>query len=217
MVHGRISYPRRRRSAQLLRRARSESGSGMGLVPPAPFANIVVIAHVVGGTGYGLGMPARNRPTPEDAVTASRLLLGELARGAELPNLLGDLEPLHPRGDTFPGEVFLHLAAGALAWCGASRTDPLVMEGLRERFLPDYAGRGRDRRKLQFAVMAAAALHGGVEPDLLDEVIWWQSDDFWRYALLAAVAYIRAAADRAGVPVRQVCEALTGHIGQPSG
>jgi hypothetical protein len=27
-------------------------------------------------------------------------------------------------------------------------------------------------------------------------VIWWQSDDFWRYALCATVAIIRSCADR---------------------
>ena len=46
----------------------------------------------------------------------------------------------------------------------------------------------------------------GAEPDLLGEVTWWQTDDFWQYALWAAVAYIRAAASRAGVPVRRVCQ-----------
>jgi len=75
--------------------------------------------------------------------------------------------------------------------------------------LPEFSGRGRDRRKLQFAVLAAAALHGGAEPDLLDDVAWWQSDDFWQYALILAVAYIRAVADRADMPVRHVCEKLT--------
>jgi len=58
-------------------------------------------------------------------------------------------------------------------------------------------------------VLAAAALHGGVEPHLLDEVAWWQTDDFWQCALFAAIAYIRVAADRAGVPVPQVCQELT--------
>jgi hypothetical protein len=43
---------------------------------------------------------------------------------------------------------------------------------------------------------------------LLGETAWWQADDFWQYALLAAVAYLRAAADRAGIPVRQVCREL---------
>jgi hypothetical protein len=58
-------------------------------------------------------------------------------------------------------------------------------------------------------VLAAAALRGGVEPDPLDKVAWWQIDDFWRYALFAAVAYIHVAANRAGVPVSQVCRELT--------
>ena len=30
------------------------------------------------------------------------------------------LEPLHPPNNTFPGEVFLRLAADALAWSGTS-------------------------------------------------------------------------------------------------
>jgi hypothetical protein len=37
-------------------------------------------------------------------------------------------------------------------------------------------------------VLAASAIHGGTEPDLLDEVAWWQSDGFWEYPLYAAVA-----------------------------
>jgi len=154
-------------------------------------------------------MPRTRRPTPEDADAARQILLGGLARDADLADLLGEAEPLHPRNDTFPGEVFLDLAADALAWCRAGRDRPLSLEGLRERFLPEYGGRGRDRSKLQFAVLAAAAVHGGAEPDLLDEVVWWKTDDFWQYALLAAAAYIRAAADRADMPVRQVCEELT--------
>jgi len=88
---------------------------------------------------------------------------------------------------------------------------------MRERFLPEYAFRGRENKKLQFAILAAAALRGGTEPDLLDEVSWWQTDDFWQYALYAAVAYIRAAAQRAGVPARQVCEELAERDGPRPG
>ena len=73
---------------------------------------------------------------------------------------------------------------------------------------PECAFRGRQNAKLQYAVLAAAAVHGGTEPDLLDEVAWWQTDEFWQYAMYAAVAYIRAAASRAGVPVRQACRDL---------
>ena len=138
-------------------------------------------------------MPARKRPVPEDAVTARQTLLAGLARDADIFELVSELAPLHPRDNTFPGEVFRRLAADTLDWCGASRADPLPLEGLRERFLPECTFRGRQNTKLQYAVLAAAALHGGTEPDLLDEVAWWQADDFWQYALFAAVACVRAA------------------------
>jgi hypothetical protein len=163
---------------------------------------------------YGLVMPPPRPPGPEDAVAARRILLTGLAKDAALPDLFSDLASLHRRNNTFPGEVFLRVAADALAWCGVSSADPLPLEAMRERFLPEYSGRGRDRRKLQYAVLAAAALHGGVEPDLLDEVAWWQADDFWQYALFACVAYVRAAAHRAAVPVREACQQLADRIGQ---
>jgi hypothetical protein len=165
---------------------------------------------------YRRHMPGRKRPTPEDAATARRALLDGLARDAGIFEILSGLAPLHPRNDTFPGEVFLHLAADALEWCGASRAEPLPLEGLRERFLPECAFRGRQNAKLQYAVLAAAAVHGGTEPDLLDEVAWWQADDFWQYAMYAAVGYIRAAASRAGVSVRQACQDLNERPGHPA-
>jgi hypothetical protein len=104
--------------------------------------------------------------------------------------------------------VFLVVAADALDWCRVSRADPLRLERLRERFLPERPFRGRQDTKLRYAVLAAAALQGGTGPDLLDEVSWWQTDGFWQYALFAAVACIRATASRAGVPVRQACQDL---------
>jgi hypothetical protein len=161
-------------------------------------------------------MPARKRPTPEDTMTARRVLLDGLACDADIFELVSELAPLHPRNDTFPGEVFLHLAADVLDWCGASQAVPLPLEGLRERFLSERTFRGRQNAKFQYAVLAAAALHGGTEPDLLDEIAWWQTDDFWQYALFAAVAYIRAAASRAGVPVRQACQNLVQSPGHPA-
>ena len=45
---------------------------------------------------------------------------------------------------------------------------------------------------------------------------WWQTDDFWQYALFAAVAYIRAAASRAGVPLCQACQTWPGRPGHPA-
>jgi hypothetical protein len=60
-----------------------------------------------------------------------------------------------------------------------------------KRFLPGCAFRGRQNKKLQFAILAAAALRGGTEPDLLDEVAWWHTDDFWQYALFGGRLHSR--------------------------
>jgi len=153
-------------------------------------------------------MPASKRPVPQDADRARQVLIAGLSRDADISGIASELAPLHPRNDTFPGEVFLRLGADALDQCGASRADPLALEGIADRFLPECTFRGGDKRKLRFAVLAVAALHGGADADLLEEVIWWQTDDFWQYAMFAAIAYVRAAAGRAGVPVRQVCQEL---------
>jgi hypothetical protein len=163
-------------------------------------------------------MPARKRPTAQDAATARRVLLDGVARDADPYELVSELAPLHPAHDTFPGEVFLGVAADALDWCRASQADPLPLAGLARQYLSGRPFRGRENTKLKYAVLAAAALHGGTEPDLLDDTAWWQADDFWAYALLAAVAYIRAAASRAGLPVDQACQELAQRAGAgPSG
>lgn len=68
---------------------------------------------------------------------------------------------------------------------------PLSLEGIRDRFPPERTRRARQNKKVQSAVLAAAALHGGTEPGLLDEIAHWKTDDFWQYALFPTVAYIR--------------------------
>ena len=103
---------------------------------------------------------------------------------------------LHPKNNTFPGEVFMGLAADAMEITGVTRADPVQYDGLREAYLPECQFRGRENRKFQYALLTSASVRAGLEPDLLDEVIWWHADDCWRYALYAAVALIRAGADR---------------------
>jgi hypothetical protein len=61
---------------------------------------------------------------------------------------------------------------------------------------------------IQFAILASASACGGIAPDLLDEVAWWQADDFWWYALAAAVAVIRACAGRMGLPASAFVQQL---------
>ena len=53
-------------------------------------------------------------------------------------------------------------------------------------------------------------MRAGVDPGLLDEVYWWQSDDLWVWSFDALVVYVRAAADRLRLPVDVVCERVAG-------
>ena len=146
-------------------------------------------------------MSSRWNPTAEHRTAAVERLLSGLARGDDVFELSKAVADLHPRDNTFPGEVFISLAVKALDAAGADRNTPVAYEGLRENHLAECRFRGRDNRKIQFAVLAIGATRGGIEPDLLDEVVWWQTDDFWWFALAAAVAIIRSCAERLGEPV----------------
>ena len=52
-------------------------------------------------------------------MAARRMLLDGLARDTDIFEVLGGLAALHPRNDTFPGEVFLRLAG--TRWSGAGQ------------------------------------------------------------------------------------------------
>jgi hypothetical protein len=83
---------------------------------------------VINGSALRFGYARPKRPVPRDAVTARRILIGGLAQDAGIFEILSELAPLHPRNDTFPGEVFLRLGADAPDQCGASRADPVALE-----------------------------------------------------------------------------------------
>jgi hypothetical protein len=134
--------------------------------------------------------------------------LGAVETGGDIYDALDQVSPLHPKDNTFPGEVFMRLAAVALGLGGVSAERPMSSEGFVERYLPECRFRGRDGSKLRYALLAAAATHGGVEVDLLDEVAYWGTDDFWSYAGLAAVAWARAVADQCGLPLAELCRQL---------
>jgi hypothetical protein len=154
---------------------------------------------------------AAKRPTEQDQSEALRRFLSGLAEGADVFELSESVADLHPKNNTFPGAVFMGLAADALKLVDATRDDPVLYDGLRETYLPECQFRGRENSKIQYALLTSAAVQGGLEPDLLDEVIWWHADDYWRYALYAAVALIRACADHEAIPVAQLVEQLAEH------
>ena len=50
--------------------------------------------------------------------------------------------------------------------------------------------------------------HGAVDPALLDEVQWRQTDDVWYWSLEACIVYARVAADRTDQSVGTICRRI---------
>jgi hypothetical protein len=159
----------------------------------------------------------KRRPPPEDARGAVNLLLGALEADGDIFEVLDQVRQLHPKNNTFPGEVFMRMAADALEEGRVGRERPIPEEGLVARYLPECQFRGRNNRKFRYALLAVAATHGGVEVELLDEVAYWETDDFWSYAGFAAVAWIRAVSDQRGIPMDELCRRLRGQQNGKSG
>jgi hypothetical protein len=142
-----------------------------------------------------------------DPSEAIRRLLSGLSRGLDANELVVAIADLHPGRDTFPGEVFMALAADALDLAGFDRLQPIHEAQLLPVHLPEVEFRGKENRRIQYAVLTAFAVHGGLEPDLLDDVTFW-IDDYWQYALFAAVALIRSGAAAKAIAVDSLLEAL---------
>lgn len=150
------------------------------------------------------------RPTVSDAdrVEAKRLLLAWLARGSDD---FGELQrksfELHVKHNTFPGDEFAHLSLQAMDMAQVSPDDAIAYETLLADHLPEVTFRGKENRKIRFTVMSVASLRGGLDPDVLEEIIYW-NDDYWRYSLWASVALIRAAAAKANIAVADLAQRL---------
>jgi hypothetical protein len=154
-------------------------------------------------------MAASAGPSQDDYDDPARLALLGLTAGQDLDSILERMAELHPRNNTFPAEVLLELAAEAIAESGASSAEPLQYEGMRDRYLPEYAFRGKSQQhKSHYALSAAAMIRAGVYPDLLDEAYGWGIDDMWEYGFYALLVYARAAAERTGRPLEVVAAAI---------
>jgi hypothetical protein len=144
----------------------------------------------------------------------TRIALTAIAAAADPLETSRRLEPFHPKNYMFPAEVLLELAADALDESGASRDQPLQFDGLRERYLAEVVFHGETQhRRCHYALGAAAMIRTGVKPALLDEVMWWQTNDLFVWSLYALVIYARAAAERTGDGVDAVCRRVAGRHG----
>jgi hypothetical protein len=154
-------------------------------------------------------MAAHHRPTDDDRRATIEIVLFGLAQGCDLGDIAAQLVSLHPRNDTFPAELLLDLGADALEVAGACRDSPVAFEGIRERYPSEAVAHTKaQHHKSMFALRAAAMIHGGVDPGLLDEVQWWRTDDVWYWSLEALAAYVRAAADRTDQSVASVARRI---------
>ena len=151
-------------------------------------------------------MPKRS-PSESDRIKAIVRLLAGLAQGKDVFEVASSVADLHLKHNTFPGEVYMGLAADALELAGIDRDDPIAYQSLLEDHLSEAEFRGWDKRKIQYAILTGASLRGGIKPDLLNDTAW-RTDDYWRYALLAAVAVVRACAVRLDISVREFAERL---------
>jgi hypothetical protein len=155
------------------------------------------------------GLVLTGRPGDEDVRRVKELVVAGLARGDNVFDVVLEVRPLYPAHITFPGEVFLAMTVDVLDIGGFTTEKPLDYEDLRERLLPEVQLRGRsDHDKNFYTLITPPALRGGLAPDLVGEIRWWQADDYWEFALYALVLYIRAAAERLDTPVTTVCRML---------
>lgn len=159
-------------------------------------------------------MAPNKQPMPEDRSDAIRIALAGIASGTDSGEILSDLAALHIRYNTFPAEELLELAADAIGEAGATQAEPIDSENIRERLLPErpFSGK-RQHYKSKYAISAAAMIHGGVYPDLLDDAGWWEADDLWTYSFLALLIYVRAAAERTGRPSEAIARSIADRRG----
>jgi len=121
----------------------------------------------------------------------------------DLHRSVGDRFVLEP---TRSPRVLLDLAAVAFVACRVSPEMPLESDGLDRRLLPEWPARGNTaHQKRRYALQAAILIAVGVEPE---DASWWRHDDLWSHAFDAVIVFVRAAAERRGVSVAEICREL---------
>ncbi len=139
--------------------------------------------------------------------------LSGLVTDDDVYDLMAAAAPSHVPGWFTLDVALLELAVTALDLACPAGAEPLVYEGLRERYLPEVTFRGRvEHRNSQYALYAAACMRGGLQPNLLSDAGWWQTP-LWQYAVYAVVIYSRVAAERLAVPVEEIARRIAARHG----
>lgn len=140
---------------------------------------------------------------------AQRALLEGVRQGHDVRALQRAVRQTATKSFT-PDVAMLELAALAMDTAGIDRTAPLPKSDMTNRHLLEI--NFRNQRALQerttYAINVCAAIRGGLDPDILDDTYWWGTRDIVEYAVTAAVAYVRACAERTGMPVAAFADQL---------
>ncbi len=148
-------------------------------------------------------------PTAAERAEVATVALTRITSGEPFDETSRWLQPLSDCEFPFPGDVFVELAADALAVAGATRANPVSLADAYERHLPERPISGNAaHQKSRAALLAAVALHAGIVPDYDEIAGWWQIADFDAWAFQACVTLVRAAAERTSQPVASVCAAI---------
>ena len=59
---------------------------------------------------------------------------------------------------------------------GRHREQPIEFADIRKRYLPECVAHTKaEHHQSEYGLRAAAMVRGGVDPGLLEEVVWWQA------------------------------------------
>ena len=94
----------------------------------------------------------------------------------------------------------MELAADTLRTANIEREPGIAYSDLLSNHLDECEFNGKAHRRIQYAILTTFAVQGGLEPDLLDEATYW-IEQYWQYALYAAVAIIRHCAEHSKTPL----------------
>lgn len=151
-------------------------------------------------------MTKPREPTAAERADVATIALTRIAGGEPFNEMSRWLLPFSDYEFPFPAEMFIELAADALAVAGATRANPMSLTDVYERHLPERPISGNTaHQKSRAALLAAVALHAGIVPDYGDIAGWWHVKDFDVRAYEACVTLIRVAAERTSQTVASVC------------
>lgn len=147
---------------------------------------------------------------------AQRAFLAGLGQGQTLRQLEHAVRQCQTKTFT-PDLAVLEVGVAALDLAQIDRTAPIHKAELISEHLTEI--NFRNQRALQerttYALNAVAALRGGLELDVLEDMYWWRTRDIVEYAVIAATAYVRGCAHRQALPVAQFTDQLLRILGRP--